>query len=295
MLNQTNIRSGLAKVLDPVASGLLKLGLTPDMITVIGTVGVSAAALIFFPSGKFVVGVLVIVLFIFSDMIDGAMARQQQRSGPWGAFLDSTLDRVADGFVFAALVVWAAKTQSNTTLAAALICLVGGFLVSYAKARAEGLGMTCNIGVAERSERLIIILVAAFVYGLGVAYVLPAALWVLAALVALTVAQRFAVIHRQSVRIAAGQSPSPVSADDRETGGTQDAATENAATENAATENAATQNAATQNAGADADAPQVQASRGRDGSGQQPATSHSESDDPYRGITGVPADERDQG
>lgn len=216
MLNQTNIRSGLAKVLDPVAAGLLKLGLTPDMVTVIGTVGVSAAALIFFPSGNFVVGVLVIVLFIFSDMIDGAMARQQERSGPWGAFLDSTLDRVADGFVFAALVVWAARTQSNATLAAALICLVGGFLVSYAKARAEGLGMTCNVGVAERSERLIIILVAAFIYGLGVAYVLPAALWVLAALVALTVAQRFAVIHRQSRRIAAGLSPMPTRTDDPE-------------------------------------------------------------------------------
>lgn len=229
MLNQTNIRSGLSKVLDPVASGLLKIGLTPDLVTLIGTVGVSTAALVFFPRGQFVAGVLVILVFIFSDMIDGAMARMQKRTGPWGAFLDSSLDRVADGFIFGSLVIWATRTQSEATVVAALLCLVGGFLISYAKARAEGLGMTCNVGVAERSERLIIVLVAAFIYGLGVAYVLPAALWVLTALIALTVAQRFAVVYRQSARIAAadvatdagGESPTnsePPSNDDSREG-----------------------------------------------------------------------------
>jgi len=202
VLNQTNIRSAAGKILDPAAGALLRVGLTPDMVTVIGTVGVSVAALVFFPNGQFVIGVLVIVLFIFSDMLDGAMARQQKRTGPWGAFLDSTLDRVADGFIFGALLIWAVNTQANTTVAAALICLVGGFVVSYAKARAEGLGMTCNVGVAERSERLIIALASAFVYGLGVAYVLPAGLWVLALLTLLTVAQRFAVVHRQAMRVA---------------------------------------------------------------------------------------------
>lgn len=203
MLNQTNARSIVAKVVDPVAAGLLRIGLTPDLVTLIGTLGVSLAAIIFFPRGQFVVGVLVIVLFVFSDMIDGAMARFQKRKGPWGAFLDSTLDRVADGFIFGALLIWAVNTQSLATVAAAFICLVGGFIVSYAKSRAEGLGMTCNVGVAERTERLIIILVAAFVYGLGVAYVLPAGLWVLAGLTLLTIAQRFATVYRQSKRIAA--------------------------------------------------------------------------------------------
>jgi CDP-diacylglycerol---glycerol-3-phosphate 3-phosphatidyltransferase len=208
VLNQTNARSVVGKVLDPVAASLLRLGLTPDMVTLIGTVGVSLAAIIFFPRGQFVVGVLVIVLFIFSDMIDGAMARQQKRTGPWGAFLDSTLDRVADGFVFGALLIWAVRTQSNATIVAALICLVGGFVISYAKARAEGLGMTCNVGVAERTERLIIALVAAFIYGLGVAYVLPAGLWVLAALTLLTIAQRFAVVHRQARRLVEADTDS---------------------------------------------------------------------------------------
>lgn len=203
MLNQTNARSVVSKVIDPVAAALLRIGLTPDLVTLIGTVGVSVAAIVFFPRGQFVIGVLVIVLFIFSDMIDGAMARSQQRSGPWGAFLDSTLDRVADGFIFGALLIWAVQTQSLSTVAAAFICLIGGFVVSYAKARAEGLGMTCNVGVAERTERLIIVLVAAFVYGLGVAYVLPAGLWVLALLTLLTIAQRFATVHRQASRLAA--------------------------------------------------------------------------------------------
>ena len=218
VLNQTNIRSGLSKVLDPLANGLLKIGLSPDLVTLIGTVGVSLGALVFFPRGEFVIGVLVIILFVFSDMIDGAMARIQKRTGPWGAFLDSSLDRVADGFIFGSLVIWAARTQSEATVLAALLCLVGGFLISYAKARAEGLGMTCNVGVAERSERLIIILTAAFIYGLGVAYVLPAALWVLTGLIALTVAQRFAVVYRQSARIAAAEGASPAPSEDADGG-----------------------------------------------------------------------------
>jgi len=207
LLNQTGARSVAAKVIDPVARALVKVGLTPDIVTLIGTIGVSAAAIIFFPSGRFVVGVLVILLFIFSDMLDGAMARLTNRKGPWGAFLDSTLDRVADGFVFAALLMWAVSSQSTPTIAAALICLIGGMVISYAKARAEGLGMTCNVGVAERTERLIIVLVAAFVYGLGVPYVLPAALWVLAALTLLTIAQRFATVYRQARRLAAASGP----------------------------------------------------------------------------------------
>lgn len=197
MLNQTNARAAVSKVLDPVAGGLIRIGVTPDAVTVVGTLGVSLAALVFFPRGEFVWGVVVIMLFIFSDMIDGAMARAMGRSGKWGAFLDSTLDRIADGFVFGALVVWAARTQADPTVAAALICLVGGAVISYAKARAEGLGMTCNVGIAERTERLIIILLAAFLYGLGVPYILPAAMWLLAVLTVITVYQRMAHVYRQ--------------------------------------------------------------------------------------------------
>jgi CDP-diacylglycerol--glycerol-3-phosphate 3-phosphatidyltransferase len=206
VLNQTGARSAASKILDPVAGGLIKVGLTPDAVTLIGTVGVSATALWFFPRGQFAIGVAVMLLFIFSDMLDGAMARKLGRSGPWGAFLDSTLDRIADGFVFGALLIWAVRSESDATVAAALICLVSGMVISYARARAEGLGMTCNVGIAERTERLVLVLLAAFIYGLGVPYVLPAALWILAVLSVITVFQRIIHVHRQAAALAAPDS-----------------------------------------------------------------------------------------
>lgn len=198
MLNQTNVRAGLAKVVEPVARGLLRIGLSPDAVTVIGTVGVSGAALYFFPRGDFVPGILVMLLFVFSDMLDGTMARLQQRTGVWGAFLDSSLDRVADGFIFGSVLIWAVRTESVWVQAAALVCLVGGFLISYARARAESVGLDCAVGIAERTERLLILLVPACFYGMGVPYILPAALFVLAVLVLVTVWQRFAHVHRQA-------------------------------------------------------------------------------------------------
>jgi CDP-diacylglycerol--glycerol-3-phosphate 3-phosphatidyltransferase len=198
MLNQTNARSVVAKAVQPVAKGLLKIGLSPDAVTFIGTVGVSASALIFFPDGRFVPGILIMVLFVFSDMLDGTMARMQNRTGVWGAFLDSTLDRIADGAIFGALLVWAVRSQSTWVQGAALVCLVGGFVISYARARAESVGLDCKVGIAERTERLLIALIAAFVYGLGVPYVLPAALFVLALLVTFTVYQRLMHVYRQA-------------------------------------------------------------------------------------------------
>lgn len=206
MLNQTNARSVAAKVIEPIARTLLRLHITPDMVTIAGTVVVSASALWFFPRGDFVPGVLIIMVFAVSDMLDGTMARMTGRKGPWGAFLDSTLDRVADGFIFASLLIWAVRTQSTATIAAAVVCLVASITISYAKARAEGLGMTCNVGIAERTERLAIVLLAALAYGLGVPYILPAALWVLAVLGVVTVVQRFATVATQSRTIAAADT-----------------------------------------------------------------------------------------
>lgn len=198
MLNQTNARAALARVVEPVAKGLLKIGLSPDAVTFIGTAGVSASALVFFPGGQFVPGILIMLLFVFSDMLDGTMARLQNRTGVWGAFLDSTLDRVADGAIFGAVVIWAVRTQDQWVQAAALVCLVGGFVISYARARAESVGLDCKVGIAERTERMLILLVPAFFYGVGVPYLLPGALYVLAVLVLITVYQRLAHVHRQA-------------------------------------------------------------------------------------------------
>jgi CDP-diacylglycerol--glycerol-3-phosphate 3-phosphatidyltransferase len=197
MLNNAAVRRAVSGAVDPVARGLLRLHVSPDAVTLVGTIGTSAAALWFYPRQQWALGTLVILLFVFSDLLDGTMARLSGRSGPWGAFLDSTLDRVTDGLAFAGLVLGFAHAGDSATAFAALLCLVGGATVSYAKARAESVGAECNVGIAERAERLLIAGIAALLYGLGVPYVLPIALWFLAALTWFTVGQRVLHVRRQ--------------------------------------------------------------------------------------------------
>jgi phosphatidylglycerophosphate synthase len=197
-------RPQINKVVEPIARKMVAVGITPDALTVVGTLGVSAGALAFYPRGKFFVGTLVITAFVFSDLMDGAVARVRGTSGPWGAFLDSTLDRVGDGAVFGALALWYAGDGNSTTLCAvALYDLVAGVVTSYAKARAESLGMTCNVGIAERSERLIAILVLTGLSGLFDVPVLRAiALWGLAGATTITVVQRIVEVRRQVKAVA---------------------------------------------------------------------------------------------
>jgi CDP-diacylglycerol--glycerol-3-phosphate 3-phosphatidyltransferase len=125
------------------------------------------------------------------------MARQQGRQGKFGAFLDSTMDRVADGAIFGSVAYWLGTQHRQAAAAAALICLVAGQVVSYAKARAEGLGMTANVGVAERAERLILIGVGGLAAGLFWKYALDVALWLLAVLSVITIVQRVLTVRRQ--------------------------------------------------------------------------------------------------
>lgn len=197
MLNNPAARRAVSSIIDPVARGLLALRISPDAVTITGTAATCAVALYFFPRGSFVVGSLIITLLLFSDLLDGTMARMSGRSGPWGNFLDATLDRVTDGFLFGALLIWASTTGNGWTEAAALIALVSGQVISYAKARAEAVGATANVGIAERAERMILALLGAFLTGLGVVWALPIALWILALLGIVTVLQRVIVVRRQ--------------------------------------------------------------------------------------------------
>lgn len=197
MLNNPAARRLSSAVLEPPARLLLRLHVSPDVVTLIGTLGTCTAALVFFPRGDFIPGCLIIAAFVLCDLLDGTMARLSGRAGPWGNFLDATLDRIADGCVFGALMLWAAATQSAWTTAASLACLVGGQVISYAKARAEAVGATANVGIAERAERLIVVLLAALLAGLGVPYVLPIALGILAVVSVVTVIQRIVVVRRQ--------------------------------------------------------------------------------------------------
>ncbi len=201
MLNRY-ARAFVTKVLNPVAGLLVRLGVSPDAVTVVGTLGVAAGALVFYPRGEFLVGTLVIAVFVFADTLDGIMARRLGRSSSWGAYLDSTLDRVGDAAVFGGLVLWYAGDGADTAMAAlALACLILGSVVSYAKARAEGLGMTANVGIAERADRLVVVLVATGLTGL---FDLPTAvLGVVLGLLALaslvTVVQRVLTVRRQAL------------------------------------------------------------------------------------------------
>ena len=208
MLNRY-ARVVVTRLLSPLAGLLLRLGVSPDVVTLVGTVGVVSAALWFYPRGQLLAGTLVITAFVFSDTIDGIMARASGRSSRWGAFLDSTLDRFADGAVFAGLVLFfTGAGQHRLTGVLALACLVLGAVVSYAKARAEGLGMTADVGIAERAERLVADLVATGLVGLGLPReVLTVVLAVLAAASAVTVAQRVLTVRRQAMAAPGGSGP----------------------------------------------------------------------------------------
>ncbi|HEY7720429.1 MAG TPA: CDP-alcohol phosphatidyltransferase family protein [Pedococcus sp.] len=202
MLNRY-ARAFMTKVLTPVAKLLLRLGVSPDVVTLVGTAGVCVGALGFYPRHEFFWGTIVITAFVFSDNLDGTMARLAGRSGNWGAFLDSTLDRVGDAAIFGGLVLWYAG-QGNTLMAGlALACLILGLVVSYARARAEGLGMTANVGIAERAERLVAVLAATGLVGLGVPEVLLTVVLALLAVASLiTVAQRMLTVRRQALSSA---------------------------------------------------------------------------------------------
>src|SRR5215467_3918599 len=203
------LRPGLGRLLAPVVEALARTPLTPNMLTVTGAVGMTAGALALFPTGHLFAGTMVCTGFVLTDMLDGALARVRGDSGAFGAFLDSTLDRVGDAAVFAGLAIWLAGGGHDRLLAAvALFCLVSGGLISYAKARAEGLGIRCDVGIAERTERLLIGLVAAGLSGLGVPYVLAIGLWVLAALSAVTFGQRVLAVHA-AARPGRGAGPAP--------------------------------------------------------------------------------------
>lgn len=192
-------RGATNRIFTPPARLLLRWGVTPDAVTVAGTLGVVVGALALFPVGHLFWGVMVITLFVFSDVLDGVMARLSGTTGRWGSFLDSTLDRVQDAAVFLGLMWWAFGVGEQTVLGvAASLCLASGMLVSYVRAKAEALGFTADTGIAERAERLIVTLVAAGLVGIGVpAVVLTVVLCLLAAASFVTVVQRMITVRSQ--------------------------------------------------------------------------------------------------
>ena len=200
----SRLRAGATRVITPLATFLLRRGVSPDAVTIAGTLGVVVTALWLFPRGQLLAGALIIALFALTDLLDGTMARLSGRAGPWGAFLDSTLDRFGDAAIFSGLLLFlAGRGEDRVGAGLALGCLVLGSIVPYARARAEGLGMTASVGIAERADRLAAVLTAAFAVGLGAPVrVLTVVLALLAVASAVTIVQRMATVRRQ-VRAAA--------------------------------------------------------------------------------------------
>ncbi|GAB3082569.1 MULTISPECIES: phosphatidylinositol phosphate synthase [unclassified Phycicoccus] len=203
MLNKY-ARALFTTIFTPVARLFLKLGISPDVVTVVGTIGVCVGALAFYPRHEFFWGTIVITLFVFSDTVDGVMARMSGRSGKWGAYLDSTLDRVGDSAIFGGLVLWYAGSGDNFLMAGlALACLILGSVVSYAKARAEGLGFSADVGIAERADRLVAVLATTGLVGIGLPeVVLTVVLALLAVASLITVVQRMLMVRRQALAAA---------------------------------------------------------------------------------------------
>lgn len=199
MLN-IHAREFFSDLVRPLAGRLHRAGVTPDAITVFGTVGATASALVFFTRGDWFVGTLLVWAFVMLDIVDGAVARLGGRTTKFGGVLDSTCDRIADAAVFGSIGWYFAEHGQRWMLLACLLDLVLGSLTSYIRARAEAAGLSATVGIAERADRLIIVLVGTGLTGepFGIPYVQAIALWALVAASTITVVQRLATVRRQS-------------------------------------------------------------------------------------------------
>jgi CDP-diacylglycerol--glycerol-3-phosphate 3-phosphatidyltransferase len=199
-------RPVVEKVIAPLIARLARAGVTPDAITVVGTLGAVGGAVVLFGSGHLFWGTVVVTISVLLDLLDGALARARGGGTVFGAVLDSVGDRAADAAIFGALIWWYSGAGDNRLLVLlALLCLVLGVLTSYVKARAEGVGIACNVGIVERLERLLLVLFGTGLAGLGVPYALHVGLWVLMVGSAITVVQRIVAVRR-----GAAGAPLPV-------------------------------------------------------------------------------------
>ena len=193
---QRSLRDPVAKIIAPLVKTLIKMRVSANLISTIGGLGSVIAALYFFPKGEFLIGVFWVAAFVLFDLFDGAVARASKKGvSKWGALLDSTLDRLSDAAIFVGALLYFID-KSDRLVPVFLVATCASFMVSYIKARSESLGIECNGGLAERSERLIIALVAFGLHGLGVDYAMAIGIWVLAVISIFTMAQRMMIVYK---------------------------------------------------------------------------------------------------
>jgi CDP-diacylglycerol--glycerol-3-phosphate 3-phosphatidyltransferase len=190
------LKPAVTRLINPLARTALRLGLTPNSVTILGALGLIISAAYFYSNEQYFVGTLVITAFALSDLFDGAMARISEKGATsWGGFLDSTIDRVTDSAILISLALPLIRNE-DVLAYPAIVALVTGVLIPYIRAKAESFNIACSVGITERTERLIIILVAAGFHGLGVPYILAIGIWSLAILGLVTVLQRLQVVRK---------------------------------------------------------------------------------------------------
>jgi CDP-diacylglycerol--glycerol-3-phosphate 3-phosphatidyltransferase len=193
---QESLRAPVTKLITPICRGLIRIGVSANMVTAAGALFTMAAAILTFPKGQLFFGTLLIVVFVLFDLLDGTIARLSAKgSNAWGALLDSTLDRLTDAVILGS-VLWYLISKDDALVPLVLVTIVLGFLISYIKARSESLGIECNGGFAERTERLIIVLTTTGFAGLGVPYIMGIGFWVLAIASLVTVLQRLQIVYK---------------------------------------------------------------------------------------------------
>jgi CDP-diacylglycerol--glycerol-3-phosphate 3-phosphatidyltransferase len=180
----------LRKGFTPFISTLHRLGVTPNQITVVGTLLNAGVAVLIISDHLIWAGVVVLVAGI-CDMLDGSLARMANLSTPFGAFFDSTLDRISEGMVLAAICYVFAQQGHSVDAALATLALLGSLMVSYTRARAESLGLECKVGIMSRPERIILVAIGLFFN------VLPYVIYIMLALTAFTVIQRVVHTYRE--------------------------------------------------------------------------------------------------
>ena len=190
------LKPAVTRLINPLARAALRVGLTPNSVTILGALGLIISAAYFYSTEQYFVGTLVITVFALSDLFDGAMARiSDEGATSWGGFLDSTIDRVTDSAIVISLALPLIR-EEDLLAYPAVVALVTGVLIPYIRAKAESFSIACSVGITERTERLVIILVAAGFHGLGVPYILAIGIWTLAVLGLVTVFQRLQVVRK---------------------------------------------------------------------------------------------------
>ena len=190
------LKPAVTRLINPLARAALRVGLTPNSVTILGALGLIISAAYFYSNEQYFVGTLVVTFFVLSDLFDGAMARISEKGATsWGGFLDSTIDRVTDSAIVISLALPLIRNE-DVLAYPAIVALVTGVLIPYIRAKAESFNIACSVGITERTERLIIILVAAGFHGLGVPYILAIGIWSLATLGLVTVFQRLQVVRK---------------------------------------------------------------------------------------------------